>query len=83
MVTLHSASGLPGVERSVALNNKEVWIMKNVEMEVKGNMLTLKIDLSKNLGPSKSGKTELIATTSGNVAIPEANGAIIGINCYR
>jgi len=30
--------------------------MKNVEFSVDGNMLTIKIDLSKEFGPSSSGK---------------------------
>ena len=31
--------------------------MKNVEMTVTGNILTIKVDLSKEFGPSASGKT--------------------------
>ncbi len=44
--------------------------MKNVEMLVDGNILTIKVDLSKEFGPSSSGKTILIATTEGNVSVP-------------
>ncbi len=29
--------------------------MKNVEMEVDGNILTIKVDLTKEFGPSASG----------------------------
>ena len=46
--------------------------MKNVEMTVEGNILTLKVDLSKEFGPSSSGKTIIIASTEGNVSIPGA-----------
>lgn len=59
--------------------------MQNVEMSVdtKG-ILTIKIDLNQNFGPSKSGKTQIIASTCGNKAVDNAkNGAVIGINCYR
>lgn len=56
--------------------------MKNVSMSVKGNELTIKIDLSKRFGPSASGKTEIIATTAGNVEIDGQPGCKIGINAY-
>ena len=56
--------------------------MKNVEMSVKGQKLIVEIDLSKRLGPSKSGKTTVIATTSGNVEVPQHSEIKIGINCY-
>ena len=56
--------------------------MTNVEMSVNENILTIKIDLSKEFGPSKSGKTIMIATTSGNVTVPERE-EIIGLNVYK
>ena len=56
--------------------------MQNVKMSVKGQTLTIEIDLSKRLGPSKSGKTTVIATTSGNVDVPDNSEIKIGINCY-
>ena len=39
--------------------------MKNVEMTVEGTLLTIKVDLSKEFGPSSSGKTIIIASTEG------------------
>ncbi len=58
--------------------------MKNIEMQVSKNILTITIDLSKSFGPSKSGKTEIIASTSGNVVVPDGNDDIkIGVNCYK
>ena len=56
--------------------------MKNVTMEVKGNILTIKVDLTKDFGPSASGKTIIIASTEGNKAIPETV-ATIGLNIYK
>ena len=38
-------------------------------MSVDGNILTVKVDLSKEFGPSASGKTIIIASTEGNVPI--------------
>ena len=56
--------------------------MKNVEMLVEGNILTIKVDLSKEFGPSSSGKTILIATTEGNVSVPNRDEKV-GLNVYR
>ena len=55
--------------------------MKNVDMKVEGNMLTITVDLSKSFGPSSSGKTTIIATTEGNVTVPGREEKI-GLNIY-
>ena len=57
--------------------------MKNVDMKVEGNILTIKVDLSKESGPSSSGKTIIIASTEGNVTIDGHEEAKIGLNVYR
>jgi len=57
--------------------------MKNVEMAVEGNILTIKVDLTKEFGPSSSGKTIIIATTEGNVSIPGRDEGKIGLNVYK
>jgi hypothetical protein len=56
--------------------------MKNVDMRVEGNILTIRVDLSKEFGPSSSGKTTIIASTEGNVSIPDRDEKI-GLNVYR
>lgn len=56
--------------------------MKNVELTVEGTMLTIQVDLSKEFGPSSSGKTIIIASTEGNVSIPEREEKI-GLNIYK
>jgi hypothetical protein len=56
--------------------------MKNVQITVAGNLLTITVDLSKEFGPSSSGKTIIIASTEGNVTIPEREEKI-GLNVYR
>ncbi|MEI7835906.1 MAG: hypothetical protein WCK05_05790 [Planctomycetota bacterium] len=56
--------------------------MKNIEMKVEGNTLTIKVDLSKDYGPSSSGKSIIIASTEGNVSVPEREEKI-GLNIYR
>ena len=57
--------------------------MKNIEMRVQENKLIIEVDLEKDYGPSKSGKTNIVATTAGNVPVPEQDGVKIGINCYK
>ncbi len=55
-----------------------------MKMTVKGSILTVEVDLSKDLGPSKSGKTNLIATTQGEQQVQGAEGRVYAnINVYR
>jgi hypothetical protein len=56
--------------------------MKNVEMTVTGNILTIKVDLTKEFGPSASGKTTIVASTEGNITVPEREEKV-GLNVYR
>lgn len=56
--------------------------MKNVEMAVEGTILTIRVDLSKEFGPSSTGKTIIIASTEGNVTIPDRQEKV-GLNVYR
>ena len=56
--------------------------MKNVEMSVEGTVLTITVDLSKEFGPSSTGKTIIVASTEGNVTIPDRQEKI-GLNVYR
>ena len=56
---------------------------KNVKVDVKGNVLTITVDLSKNFGSSKSGKNAIIATTGGNMDVPGKPGVKLGVNCYK
>jgi len=56
--------------------------MKNVEMKVEGNILTIQVDLTKEFGPSSSGKTIVIASTEGNIAIP-GREVKVGLNVYK
>jgi ABC-type uncharacterized transport system YnjBCD ATPase subunit len=56
--------------------------MKNVQMTVEGDILTIKVDLSKEFGPSSSGKTTIVATTEGNVTVPDRDEKV-GLNVYR
>uniref|UniRef100_A0A6M3IK15 Uncharacterized protein n=1 Tax=viral metagenome TaxID=1070528 RepID=A0A6M3IK15_9ZZZZ len=58
--------------------------MKNIDMKVEKNILTIKIDLSKTSGKSKSGKSTVIASTEGNQQFPfEGEIVSIGVNVYK
>ena len=56
--------------------------MKNIEMTVEENTLIIKVDLAKDFGPSKSGKTIIVASTEGNVSVPGREEKV-GLNIYR
>ena len=56
--------------------------MKNITMSIKDNILTMTADLSKEFGPSASGKTTIIASTEGNIPILERDEQI-GLNIYK
>ena len=57
--------------------------MKNVEMKLEDNILTIKVDITKEFGPSASGKTIIIASTEGNISVPDHEGIKIGLNVYK
>ena len=56
--------------------------MANIKATIAKDTLTLTIDLTKRLGKSASGKTTVIATTSGNQPVPEHDGIFYGVNVY-
>lgn len=55
--------------------------MKNVTYERVGDKLTITVDLSKDFGPSGTGKTIIIASSAGNEDI--GDGVRFGLNVYR
>ena len=57
--------------------------MKNCEMKFTGNILTITVDVSKDFGKSSSGKSIIIATTEGNVTVPDTSDIKIGLNIYK
>lgn len=56
---------------------------KNVEMKVEGKKLHLVIDLDAKGTPSSTGKTEVFASTQGNIEIPGYPGFKVGVNCFK
>lgn len=56
--------------------------MYNIQKTLKGSILTLVVDLKENHGPSKSGKTLMIASSEGNTSIGNGFEAKFGLNVY-
>jgi hypothetical protein len=73
-----SATGEPAKESVKGFRSR----MKNVEMSIEGDMLSIKVDLSKEFGPSKSGKTTIVASTEGNKSVPGRDEKV-GLNIYK
>jgi hypothetical protein len=57
--------------------------MKNIEMKLNGQQLVITVDLTKDFGMSKSGKSITIASTEGNISVPEHEDIKIGLNIYK
>lgn len=57
--------------------------MKNIQMSVAKDVLTIQVNLKAEHGLSKSEKNITIATTSGNAEVPGAPGVKIGLNIYK
>jgi hypothetical protein len=57
--------------------------MKNVDMKLNGNILTITVDITKEFGLSSSGKSLIIGSTEGNISIPEKEEIKIGLNIYK
>lgn len=56
--------------------------MKNVQVTTdKKGIMTIVVDTNKEFGLSKSGKTVILGTTSGNKET--GNGVFVGLNVYR
>ena len=56
-------------------------IGQNIQIEVKDGKAIITLDLSHRGGLSSSGKSVIVSTTSGNVAIPGTE-VFLGLNCY-
>lgn len=56
--------------------------MKNIEMTIEDNILTIKVDLNQRFGKSSSGKSTIVASTEGNQSLPGQEEIKIGLNVY-
>jgi hypothetical protein len=55
----------------------------NIETEVHGNILTIKVDLSQEHGVTGSGKSIKIASSDGNIAVLGREDIKLGLNDYK
>jgi hypothetical protein len=55
----------------------------NVKVDVKNNKMVITVDLKADRTLSKSGKSNIIASTQGNKDVPNGNEIItVGLNVY-
>ena len=60
--------------------------MKNVDIKIdQKGVMTINVDLKKDFGLSKSGKSIIIASTGGNIEQEGefGSGVCVGVNVYR
>ena len=58
--------------------------MKGLKIDTQGTKLLIEVDTAEEFGPSKSGKTIIIASTEGNKKILVGDKEVsIGLNVYR
>lgn len=53
---------------------------KNIQIEEDKNTMIITLDKTKDLGPSKSGKTILVATTGGSIPVGDL---MVNVNIYK
>lgn len=56
--------------------------MENVKMSVKGDVLTIEVDLKHRGEKSSTGKSTRVASTEGNVECPENPAIKVGLNIF-
>lgn len=57
--------------------------MKNVKFELEGNILKIMVDVTKDYGPSSSGKTNIVATTEGGQSIQDLEDIKVNLTVYK
>lgn len=59
--------------------------MRNVKTEIKGTNLVITIDLTKDVGQSKSGKSTMVGSTGGFKAVEIGGGKSVNLslNCTK
>jgi hypothetical protein len=58
-------------------------MVKNINYVIDENELTITIDLTQNFGFSKSGKTQVIASTEGFLRFDEIQGLMLNLNLNK
>ena len=61
---------------------QERHLGKNVFARVKNGHILIRVNLTKNYGASKSGRSEIVATTRGTVRVPGSESMKYGLNVF-
>ena len=69
-------------EKGKKVRPRKIKEMQNVEVELDGEIARFKIDITKDFGPSSTGKTTMVASSRGNGSI-EGTDIIFGLNLYK
>jgi hypothetical protein len=56
--------------------------MRNVRFEVRNDILIINVDLNERVGPSSTGKSDLVATTEGNRRLKGYPNMFFGLHVY-
>lgn len=70
------------MSKQQAKQQLQLHLGTNVVCTIDGDVMTLTIDLSHDAGPSKTGKSDIIASTNGNIAVG-GTGVTLGLTAYR
>ena len=65
------------------MKKREARKTENIKIELDGDELVIRIDLTQELGRSKSGKSINVASTFGNISIPGHPDIQMGLNLYK
>lgn len=83
MTTYEQSLDTKAADIAAKSNGKPQAASENIEMKVEGHTLTIVVDMSKRLGTSASGKSEIVATTRGNKTVNVGGKDYkLGVNIY-
>jgi hypothetical protein len=57
--------------------------LENLTVTTEGTTVTMTFDITGNLGESSSGKSDIVATSGGNIPVPGVPGLKMGLNVFR
>jgi len=61
----------------------QATLANNVDVSVDGDVMTLRVNLTRDLGASASGKTRTVASTNGFFHVPTHPGVILALNVNK
>jgi hypothetical protein len=64
-------------------NSDITMVTPEISASLDNDVLVLRIALERPGAPSKSGKTNVLASSHGNATIPGTDGLVLGLNVYK